>query len=299
MLTNDKKPNKTNWFSSLRRQKKPKNSSKLQQSCLDLSSSVWIEDNMKTKSSKSLTSDVSLRANSNSSISATSTASLASDTGKILCENCCRLRKSGIIISDDMRSYGPQSRLSNIHSTFENLLISNDTPIQSNIISTDDVNQTIQYVNKKEHINTNNQQTTLRTTTIITRTTIIKKPFHRSGLIFGDDGEILNNLETTGRQFLLNQLHNKSLSLNGSNNNLKQYGSQKSNDSSANSIILNLENNNDIGFIDDDNVSIYDDVYTPPPRLCSNCKCDVKSPPELSMNSGKVNNKVLIIIYSL
>lgn len=169
----------------------------------------------------------------------------------------------------------------------------------------------------------------------ITRTTTLQKnnKLHRSGLIFDENGDILNNLENR-TIFLLNQLQQNNNLVNLANNNDNTHSNYNtihscssatsgySNESgysataSSKSLdILSLGNGNlddgDLKFIDDDNNGSdsttagtqRDKIGSSQGKFCSNCKEPLKSQSEWNISSKKVKFIaffiVVVVIYRI
>lgn len=186
-IESDKKSGVSNWFSSLRRQPKskktPANDKKLQKSCNDLTAS----------SATNWYTDINIDSPS-TAISACDHAA-SSSTGDLPTAN-----NKKVSTSFRRKFLKHQNSIRNSKDNFANInnkLKENDITIHNTDDDTIDSSVNKNLINKTTCSGSSGSskdelRTIIKKTTTVT-TTIINKQSHRIGLIFNDDGDILNN----------------------------------------------------------------------------------------------------------
>lgn len=241
----ERKPSVSNWFSSLRRQPKPKkpinNGKRLQKSCVDLSTVVTTPANTSIVDSSAIACEQSPPPPPPSSGAATAimppkTLTLVTHIGGVDGDN----GTGGGGISKTINF----DKLSIIATATSPTKISKTNTIAIDQIKKISTTTTSSSANSASTVAkvaaaaATAAELKITTTTKVTSTTVVTKQIHRVGLVFNENGELISNLESF-RNFA-NNLNTKLLSMTSPSDN--------NNDSKGNVYLLDGD---DIEYIDD------------------------------------------------
>lgn len=232
----ERKPSVSNWFSSLRRQPKPKkpinNGKRLQKSCVDLSTVIATPANPSLDSNAiaNETSPIPSKADAATAMPPTTVTVVTHHLGGV--DN--GTGGSGVDISKTINF----DKLSIMATATSPTKIS-----KTNTIAIDQVKKISTTSSSGYSASTLAKaaaaaELKITTTTKVTSTTVITKQIHRVGLVFNENGELISNLESF-RNFA-NNLNSKLLSMTSPSDN--------NNDSRGNVYLLDGD---DIEYIDD------------------------------------------------